>query len=698
MPVERRFGRLALLALLLLVAPRAAIAGGTAGVLELTGGGKGLTKNVIVNLTSLIASEVDIQGGYDFSMQHAAGEFPNGCPGDVSCLKSFASQKKYAVLLAGSVTSDDGTLLRVKLRLFDAATGKVKREVEREVPSAPDKLVDQVPGLVAEVLTGKAPAGPAPAQLAAAQKAEEKPLLTITNDDLFGDDDEEEDPFGLEGKVRTKDVAASQDDERPPARASREDAEDEEGEDEIDARLADEERREAARKEEEDRRSREAARRDQEEKERREAARRAEEEAGRREAARKAEEEQKKRDAERRAAEEKERREAARRAEEEEKKKEAERLAEADRRRREEEKRTAAASSSDEIEITSARDLIVIGDADDEEEEETGSRSSSPSASRSEGYSRTSSRAGDDEGYSRTASRSGDDGEGYSRTSSRSGDDGEGYSRTSSRAGDDDEGYSRTASRAGDGDEGYSRTASRAAADESSDDGERPRRDRAEDRDGYVSASEAMDEDEDEDRLEPRRSSSRASSGGSKRVKDLDGDSDYSSRSSRGRARVEDRGASAKVAVKVQAGATYFYRGMFSADASIGIHAHRNFLIDIGFGAGWTSGEVAGEKSTFTLPSFTVGVQYKGSRGSVHPFVGLDGVFILYNVDPEDGARFAPGARFKGGADFLISDKFGFYVQGGLGVIHAAHIEEVDATFKPTWLLAGGGAGIVLAL
>ena len=164
----------------------------TCGVLELTGGGKKITKNVVVNITSLIVSEVDIQGDFEFTMQHGADEFDNGCPASSSCLNKFAGDNGYQRLIVGSVTDGAAdTQFKLKLRLFDPADSSYERTVTEEVQTSPESMLTEIPPLVSELLTGERPR--TAADVAAEMAVEDDTPALAMEDDLLGLDDDDDD-------------------------------------------------------------------------------------------------------------------------------------------------------------------------------------------------------------------------------------------------------------------------------------------------------------------------------------------------------------------------------------------------------------------------------------------------------------------------------------------------------------------------
>ena len=578
----------------------------TCGVLEFTGGGSGITKNVVVNITSLVVSEADIGGEYEFTMQHSADEFDNGCPGSTSCLAKFATNNGYGALIIGSVT--DGTKpdhYKIKMRLFDPSDSSWLRTVVEEIHSAPSSMVVDLPPMVTELITGTRPRTAAEVMA----DAEEDDMALDMDVDLFEDiDDEEEEVFG--GFADEDDLSFVDLD------MSREEAE---------------AKREEERQREEEREAREEDRRRAEDRERRE------------------------REDEERRAEERERRD----------REDDERRAEEERERREEDERRRSYEDEEEDDsdfiIISDADEIIIGDDDDD----------------------------DDDDYGRSSSRYDDDEDDYGRSSSRYDDeDDDRDSRKSSRYDDEDDDYdygryddedddrdSRKSSRYDDEDDYDSRKSSRYDDEE----------------DDYGSRSKGSRYDDDEDDYDSRRSGRNASK-----------EFDEGGSSSRGSARYSGEEDVAHVCIKASAGGVYYYQGFFSYGGDIGIHLHKNMLLDLQF-KGWTAQAkiiTAGveEIKTVTLIPLSIGASYKSMRGPVHPYIGGDAVFVLYQVHPDTGARFAPGFKVRGGADFKLTESFGLFVGANVGFAYAKHIQEIDSERVQTQFIFDATAGFMIQL
>jgi len=591
----------------------------TCGVLELTGGGKKITKNVVVNITSLVVSEVDIQGDFEFTMQHGAEEFDNGCPASTSCLTKFADNNGYERLIVGSVldgSSDDS--FKIKLRLYDPSGRSFERTIEDEVNTSPEQMLNQIPPVVGELLTGVRPKSAA--ELVAEAEEEDMgidvdvDLLAMEDDDLLGADFD----FGAgEEDIGIVDLDMSEEEIRAKQEAER---------------LAREEEERRVREAEERRAREEAERRAREDEDRR---RREDDERRARE-----EEERRRRDEERRAREDDERR--AR--EEDERRREDE-----DRRRREREEEDRRRYDDEEDEddddliVISDSDEIVIGEDDYDDYDDY------------------------EDDY--------DDYDDYGR------DD---YEDDYGDYGRDD--YEDDYDRDDEGDEDYVYGSYEENVDDEYDD---YGRDDYDDYDDY-----GRDDDyDDRDTRGGTTSSSRDRDRDSYSSRDLD-----RGRSSRAGATAPGGLDVAHVCIKASAGAVFYYQGFFSYGGDIGIHVHRNVLIDVQF-KGWTAAAIIdGEDKIVTLIPLALGASYKSMKGRFHPYIGGDAVFVLYQVHPETGARFAPGFKVRGGCDFKITESFGFFVAANLGFAHAKYITDIDPDRPQTQFIGDFGAGIMIQM
>jgi hypothetical protein len=297
-------------------------------------GKSGVDSLQVLNITSLVASEVDFSMSFDNVRQLEA--MPQGmnvaCLGSSSCLSGVAKANGAQVVIAGSVAKV-GEEFEVFMVNYATSRGIVRKKSWR-IPSDPTTMADRMSSLVNEILTGKS-------HEQVAKEDDLSGLADLGSADLFEEDDDfafDEPDLEVGRRVSTPELSDYDLDDFELL-----DAESDGRDAELAAQRA-REAEEARRKEEEA-----AARRRAEE----EARRRAEEEARRR-----AEEEEARRRAEdeaRRRAEE----EAARRRAEEERRRAdeeaARRRAEDERRRREEDARRASAEEEeDDFELTFA--------------------------------------------------------------------------------------------------------------------------------------------------------------------------------------------------------------------------------------------------------------------------------------------------------------------------------------------------------
>lgn len=104
---------------------------------------------------------------------------------------------------------------------------------------------------------------------------------------------------------------------------------------------------------------------------------------------------------------------------------------------------------------------------------------------------------------------------------------------------------------------------------------------------------------------------------------------------------------------------------------------------------------------TYALLPFSLGIGFKGQKQPlVHPYAGLGALGILYYIDPDaQRPHFAVGARFKGGVDLMIKQRFGLFVEGSFGFAYAQNITTlVDEDFWPGWFLFSTRAGVIVQL
>jgi hypothetical protein len=364
---------------LALLAPSMASAG-TAGALPFTPLG-GVDEGAADNIGSLVSSELDIAGDWELVISATADEITDGCGQNQSCWQAFGKGEGHTHVITGTV-GKAGEDYEVKTQLYEVGSGRLVREVVKNVSRKPGLLLDQIPALAAELASGEKVEVKDSSSVAKKTKPKfEEPEFDDEDEDEDevaededspkwmnrdrrgrlireeGYDEDEDDPFGdlgdedldldeLDaGTQRKKADARDERLAREAAREAEEEAERRRIAEERERREIEEERRARAeeRRREDERRAEEEERRRRDDEERQaRAERERREELRKRAAAREKEEEE-----ERRAEEEKRRRDEERRAEAERRKDE-ERRAAADERRKEERRKAAAEERREE--------------------------------------------------------------------------------------------------------------------------------------------------------------------------------------------------------------------------------------------------------------------------------------------------------------------------------------------------------------
>lgn len=150
---------------------------------------KGVDPLVVLNLTSLIASELDFMGEYEFTTQLETmpPTMSSKCLASGSCLGEIARQNQGSAMVAGAVSKVGNKL---DLYLVLAEDGVIKRTVEKSVPNIPSVIADSMGGYVKELVTGVS---------AAEEAAENNVGAGLVGADLFEEEDDFEvaiDPSG----------------------------------------------------------------------------------------------------------------------------------------------------------------------------------------------------------------------------------------------------------------------------------------------------------------------------------------------------------------------------------------------------------------------------------------------------------------------------------------------------------------------
>ncbi|MEE2752245.1 MAG: hypothetical protein VX519_12505 [Myxococcota bacterium] len=245
---------------------------------------KSVNSLVALNITSLVASELDFMSEYDMveQLEQAPSGLSLSCITRSSCLGPIGRNAGASHVFAGSVGKAGSDAFELKLVLFDVPSNAFVRQKTFRVPSAPDRMADTMGGIVRELVTGKS-------QVQTQQEESVASADDFTMDDEddfadFGEDDishrvgvpgnssrelEDLDPFDseLESRKRAEEEAQRQAEAAERRRAEEEDrrrAEEERRQRAEKARQAEEEARRAEeerlawQREEEDRRRQEA--------------------------------------------------------------------------------------------------------------------------------------------------------------------------------------------------------------------------------------------------------------------------------------------------------------------------------------------------------------------------------------------------------------------------------------------------------
>ena len=165
---------------------------GTCGVLPFTHGAD-VTEGAGVNITSLVSTELDFRGGWAIVVTASKQEITDGCGADQTCLLAFGKGESHESVVTGEISASGDDKYRITARWYEVAGGRMKREAVQEVSRSADLLIEEVPGLVTELLTGKAP-------------------------DVRGEDDSEKEKFASLDEIDFDDLDEPDEEEAPRAR------------------------------------------------------------------------------------------------------------------------------------------------------------------------------------------------------------------------------------------------------------------------------------------------------------------------------------------------------------------------------------------------------------------------------------------------------------------------------------------------
>ncbi len=711
----RLIGMSFVLMLLFQLSAVATASAGSAGVLPFLSS-KGVPNGAAENIASLVSTEVDIRGGYDLVLSAGPGEVKGGCGKSSACITAYGGKNSFQHVITGNVASAGRSRYSLTLTLYDVASGRAIRQVRETLDRDPDSLLDGIPDLVVELLTGKRPSREE--QQPEAASGEQSTLFS--DDDEFGDDSgdsgagsgagggdkkrqewlerdrhgrrtnpasAEEDPLGLDDfdlDLDLDELSSDRQKQKSKQRSEREESarvrrQEEERLAEI---AAEEERRRKAereRREEEFRREEERQRRA--DKRDREEERLIQEERRRRREEELAREEDRQRDEERerrRVQKERERR----RAEAEERNREEQRE-EAERQRYDERERRLARARLQEEAEEEERRRRRQRDRSDEEDDVTLDAGIIIIESEDDG----------DEGYEEVAS---------TEQGEEDGDFGILIEE------DSDEPEERSY---GDRDERGSnedRSSYRDDDERSRDTGYGRRGEEEQQRLSRRNRSYEDNDSEEELNLDRRHDDSRGSAR-----------SEYgrSSRSgSSSRVRTSGKRERPAGTIRASVGYNYFYLSFLKMGIEGSIYVLPNLSLDLGVEA-WMLWLTEGEElspAARVLPNFLVGASYRMNfHPVVRPFVGGDVGTVIYaqKVEVSDSGSerkvplFSLTLAARGGSEFILSNWFGLYASARVGVSISGDLEQdgladiqqyVNETWSPTRVFFNIGVGALV--
>ncbi len=176
-----------LFALLLLAASMGAPAAAraeTCGVLPFTVGA-GVTRGAADNIGSLVSTEADIRGNFELVLSADTSEVGEACGEDNTCITNYARGNRFQKVITGQVKGIGKDRYALSVQLVSGANAHVIREVNLTLDRSPDSLLEEIPLLVVELLTGKRP-------VVEEEPPERSSGPMFADDDDFGDLVEEE--------------------------------------------------------------------------------------------------------------------------------------------------------------------------------------------------------------------------------------------------------------------------------------------------------------------------------------------------------------------------------------------------------------------------------------------------------------------------------------------------------------------------
>jgi len=144
---------------------------------------RGVDPLVVLNMTSLISSELDFMMVYDNVDQ--LEEMPSGmnsrCLASTSCLNGVARASDAQALVAGAVAAVGTKKFDIYLVLFE--DGVIKRKRDFSIPNIPSVIADSMGGFVKELVTGQT-------SVQAAAEDSMGDFDTMTEADFFDDEED----------------------------------------------------------------------------------------------------------------------------------------------------------------------------------------------------------------------------------------------------------------------------------------------------------------------------------------------------------------------------------------------------------------------------------------------------------------------------------------------------------------------------
>jgi hypothetical protein len=729
--VQRNFQALLCLSVALL-SPSIALAG-SAGILPFSSS-KGVPNGAAENIASLVSTEIDIRGGYDLVMSAGTDEVAAGCGERSACVDEYGNENDFVHVVTGSVSTAGANRYTLVLTLYKVGSGSAIRQVLNTLDRSPDALLNGIPDLVVELLTGQRPVHEEDSPQQAAKGSaklfsdgddfSDSEDSSNNNGDFQDDEDQdkrkwmerdrhgrltqpvdgEEDPLGLDEiddlDLDLDELSSDHQTKKRKQRSEREAA--------ARAAHAEEERLAQVAEEERSRRMRE---REIRERERQQDEQRLEEQEERRIA----EERQRRQQDEQRRSREEQRREEEREQAREERRRE-EKREQAREERRREEKREQAREERRREEQRQRMDRERREERDRERERER-DRREAEELDREE-RERRNARARFEEDQRAEERKRREERDDYQRDSQDRYDEDE--EDITLDAGiiiiesDEDEEEEE------DEDGGFG-----ILIEEDGGDDEEPDYNRSDDRDDERSFDERQDFNIDQRRNEssrrdrkerrPRSSYERSRRDRSKESRDDDYDVDRDERSQRRGNRAETKRKQERSSgrppgsIHAFVGYNYYYLSFLRAGLEGNIYVLPALSLDFSVEAWMLWVELPeGEDDERrmegrVLPNFLVGASYRmRPHPVVKPFVGGDIGTVIYAQNPDRTPLFALVIAAKGGSEFDLPKNFGLFVTARVGVSISGDLEQdgiadiqqwVNETWSPTRVFFNIGAG-----